>query len=482
MREKLKVLFHAETTYHETVNIYGCRSMQSFGAEVLEHPLRCNIQRGFADNRLEFSTAILTDDINLANTVNLTGSAGPTGNANSSQIVVNDLYSSGGSGPNTLTVHKTDSGGHPLAGATFRLLNVNKQPITSGGSQITRTTDASGDAVFASLPSWVFYVEEIEPSTGYLIPSNSISGGNRLSGTETINVTNALALTDVTFSKTGAGGALLAGGTFTLTGKDYASNNVSKTASAVNGVVTFTDVAPNKTGESYTITETAAPTGHDLSVAPQSATVVYSADKKSLVVTVTPNPLVNTPYKGTVSFTKTGLGGVLLSGGSFTLSGTDYEGNAVNKHGISAVTGTVTFTNVPIGSYVITEVTPPDGYLMPTSATILTATVAYNVGNNGLVTTIHSTDAGTPVVTSYANTKVLGTISFTKHDSYDNSLLSGGTFLLTGKDYAGSDVSMSSTSIGGTVTFTNVPLGDDYCFQDELHDGAFGCCRCRPRC
>ena len=81
--------------------------------------------------RLVFQTLILTDDIDLSNIINLTGGAGdPAGSSTSTQIVVTDLYSSGGSGTNTLTVHKTDSTGNPLEGATFRLLNVNKQPIS----------------------------------------------------------------------------------------------------------------------------------------------------------------------------------------------------------------------------------------------------------------------------------------------------------------------------------------------------------------
>ena len=152
------------------------------------------------------------------------------------------------------------------------------------GNQITQITDASGDAVFDSLPSWVFYVEEIEPTIGYLIPENAISGGNRLEGTETINVTNLLALTDVTFNKTGAEGALLEGGTFTLSGLNYASNPVTFTASALNGVVTFSNVMPNKTGEPYVITETVVPEGHVTTPTTLSASVAYNTAKDALVV------------------------------------------------------------------------------------------------------------------------------------------------------------------------------------------------------
>ena len=423
--------------------------------------------------RLLFETLILTDDINLSNTVSLTGSAGdPTADADSTSIVVNDLYSSGGSGPNVLTVHKSDSGGNPLAGATFRLLNANQDPITSGGSEITRVTDAAGDAVFSGLPSWVFYVEEIDPTPGYLIPTPAILGGNRLVVSETIDFTNELGFKDLTFNKVGANGALLSGGTFTLTGKDYADNDISLSSTAVNGIVTFANLPPNKAGEPYTLQETAAPAGHELNAAPFSATVDYNATKQDLVAVATPGTLINTPFSGSVVFTKTDADGTLISGGSFTLSGTDYLGNPVNETE-TAIGGTVTFSDIPIGSYDITEGVQPDGYLMPTTPLILTAEVKYNATNTGVEAEIKSTEVGTPIVTAYLNEKALGTLSFTKTDSYDNSPLSGGTFTLTGDDYAGNPVTMTASSVGGTVTFTDVPLGDDYTIKETVPPSGF---------
>lgn len=412
--------------------------------------------------RLDFNTAILNDDIDLSNTVSLSGKAGdPGGSSNSNQIVVNNLYSGGGSGTNTLTVHKTNASGDPLTGAKFRLLNVNKDAITRSGNEVIETTDALGDAVFDNLPSWVFFVEEIDPAPGYLISANPIYGGNRLSGTETINVTNELALTDVSFNKTGANGALLTGGTFTLTGKDYALNDVNLTAPAVNGVVTFSNISPNQTGVPYTITETVAPGGHVTIGLTISATVDYNTSKQGLEVTFTPNGnMVNTPETANVTFTKTGTGGALLSGGSFTLSGTDYAGNAVNISGVAAVGGLVAFTNLPIGSYTVTEITPPAGYLMPADPNILTITVAYNAGNNLIVSTNSAS--------AYENIEALGSLSFTKNDTADSSLVSGGTFTLTGKDYAGNDITMSATSIGGTVSFNNVPIGNDYTIKETI--------------
>ena len=422
---------------------------------------------------LKFSTIIAADSINLSNTVSISGAAGDiTGGGVSSVISVSNLYANSGSGINSITVIKQDAFGNPLSGATYQLYNLNKQPILKSGSSLTATTDATGTATFSGLPSWVFYVKEITPPAGYLIPSDPYQGGTRLSGTETLTFTDALALADVSFQKLGVGGVLLSGGTFTLIGKDYAGNDVTKTAAAVNGTVMFTNVAPNITGSPYAITETTAPTGHELSSTKLYASVAYNTAMNALTVSVTPGTLTDDPAKGTVTFTKTGTGGVLLTGGSFSLAGTDYTGSTVTKTA-HAASGAVTFTDVPIGSYSISETDPPDGYLMPSAPEILTATVAYNAAYSGLDTTIKSTESGTPTVSLYANQQAYGTISFQKLDSTDSSPLSGGTFTLTGKDYAGNDVNLSTSSVGGIVTFKDVPIGGSYTIKENTAPNGF---------
>ncbi len=84
---------------------------------------------------------------------------------------------------------------------------------------------------------------------------------------------------------------------------------------------------------------------------------------------------------GTVSFQKKSTGGALLSGGSFQLTGTSGGGQTVTRTASSAG-GTVTFKDVPIGTYTISEITPPSGY-RATSQT-LTATVRVNAENTAV--------------------------------------------------------------------------------------------------
>jgi len=414
---------------------------------------------------LSFSTNILHDSISFTNAVSLTDSTGSTnGNASSNQVVVSDIYAQGGSGSNALTVHKVNMTGDALKGVQFRLLNVNKQPIKRSGSEIVMTTDDSGKVVFDKLPSWVFYVEEIKPLDGYLI-TNRYSYGTRLTGTDTLTVKDALALTDVSFTKTGANGAALTGGTFTLTGKDYADNDVTRTATADQfGVVKFKDVPLGKTGAPYTITETAAPIGHTASTTTLSATVVYNDDYSSLNVTVTPDTLFNKPHTTEVSFTKTGLGGAALAGGSFTLTGTDYESTPVSKTVAAGADGTVTFSGIPIGSYTVYEETPPTGYLRPASEAILDVTVAYTTNKDALAVAITGKDDNAASYDAAKNSfkNSLGTASVGIDKVGTGVSLSGGKFTLTGtaahngQTFTIADIAADAS---GKVSFSNVPIG-----------------------
>lgn len=432
---------------------------------------------------LEFDTIIVEDSIDLQNKVSISGSGGGADSTYSSgSVVVNNLYSSGGSGSNTLTVIKKDSAGNLLKDAEFRLTNAGKLPITSGGKDITKETDGNGEANFESLPSWTFYVEETEPSPGYLIPSDPYAYGVKLSGDQIVMVINAKALADVAFTKVGAEGKLLTSGTFTLTGDDINDNPVNETAIVdANGIVKFTNIPINKAGTKYIIKETAAPSGHVISLKEIEAEVLYSSDYKStvvkldgVVVTDDSTKFINIPDKIDVEFTKQGFdengNTVALSGGKFTLTGQDYNGNPVTIPDIAAVGVKVTFPGVQIGIYEIMEVEAPYGYLLPSPspAKIFDVKVEYKDDKTGLVADLTRLPDSTKA-NIYVDKKGLADISFTKVDSRDGvTLLSGGLFELSGTDYKGDPYVQKAPSVGGTVTFTGVPIddGSDYTIKE----------------
>lgn len=455
---------------------------------------------------LKFTTNILQGSLTLTNTVSLSGTgSGSDNTATATQITINDLYSGGGSGSRTLTVHKTDTASSPLSGAVFRLLNTYEQPVQRSGADVTKTTAASGDAVFTALPSWTFYVQETRPAPGYLLPSNPadrISAAQDLgSGNQTASFSNALALTGVSFLKAGGGGAPLSGGSFKLEGTStYDNQTWSQTVSPTSntdGIVQFDNVPIG----TYRIYELSAPAGH---AAPDPATslgtvaVGYNGDYTGTVVTVTIGAqsstvpgtvrLFNLPNATSVSFTKKNANTntaitvpASLSGGTFTLTGTDYAGNAVSKTASADAAGVVTFTGVPLGGatpYVIAETAAPDGYLLPllpVDRDILKAAVTYNTDRTGLAVSLTNM-AGSPVGdNSASNAPAAGTFSFLKQ-SNGGTDLDGGVFTLTGLDYAGNAMTRTAPAVAGVVTFSGVPLsksGEHYTIKETVAPGGY---------
>lgn len=233
--------------------------------------------------RLEFTTYILTDDLDIVNSIALTGSSSsPAGTDDSDHIVISDLWSAGGSGSKILTVYKTNPEGNPVPGATYRLLNFNKEPILLGGHYVEAVTDASGNALFTNLPDWVFYVIEVDPPEGYLINPTYLGGDRLITDTE-YDTSDAHALGTLQFVKESTDGKALNGGVFTLTGLDYNNESVVRTAASVNGIVTFTNLPIG----SYSVQETVAPVGYLVSSEIITAAVAYNSDKTDVIVTIT---------------------------------------------------------------------------------------------------------------------------------------------------------------------------------------------------
>ncbi|MEA4895060.1 MAG: SpaA isopeptide-forming pilin-related protein [Oscillospiraceae bacterium] len=435
---------------------------------------------------LKFQT-VISDDATVDFTNSISLAAGSTNGSGVSTLVdIHEITAIGGMYSNSITVHKTDGAGHNLKGAVFALLNKNGNPVKrmEGGTlqEIRSTTDDNGNAVFDNLPSWVFYVKEIEPPAGYLIDSTanmSVNGGTAISGDVTVDATDTFGKEDVVINKTGAGGALLSGGTFTLTGKDYALNDVTKTASAANGIVTFVDV-PIGTGQ-YTIKETAAPDGHLVSAEEIKVTVGYNAAKTAVNVTYPSDKTIeNTPIAATstqISFKKADLDGNAIDltalGGAFILKGTDYKDNSVNKSASVSADGTVSFSDVTIskGKYQIFETVTPTGYLnpndSPTTKGILDVEVKYNSTNSGLVVIFTKPDGSAADTngsgsTIFKNAPAVGDVTFQKISSSSPSVqISGGNFKISGTTIDDTPYEAYSSAVNGVVTFADVPVVKD---------------------
>jgi len=439
---------------------------------------------------LRFQTTILDDTITTAftNTISLSTTGSTSGSGISSQVTVHEITAIGGVYSNSFTVKKTDGKGINLPGATFQLLNKNGNPVkrlnvgTGTLENIIVKTNSSGNAVFTGLPSWVFNVKEIDPPAGYLIDNTAIipvNGGAPISGNTTIvNATDTLGIATVEIYKTGAGSVNLDGGEFTLAGTaDYTGAAIiPRTTAAISGKVTFANVPIGN----YTITETAAPTGHQLNATPITVTVGYT-DSTKTGVTVSYSPLdktiVNVPVPASttqVSFTKTDLNGTAIDGsvlgGTFVLTGTDYNHSSVNKTATLASDGTVSFSNVTIsnGNYQICETVTPTGYLNPNATPsvtpVLDVTVAYNSGKTGLDVSITkhgggAADTGGNGKIIFKNAPATGTVFFSKSSSADpTAVINGGNFKISGTTVANLPYEAYSSAVGGSVTFNNVPV------------------------
>ncbi|MFT4145474.1 MAG: SpaA isopeptide-forming pilin-related protein [Mobilitalea sp.] len=412
---------------------------------------KVNLPDGAQAYRLEFDTFIVADNLNVVNQISLTGETGsPTGNANATQITINNLWASGGSGSKSLTVHKVDEKGDPIEGATYRLLNVNKQPIKKSGAFQEATTDVNGNAVFKNLASWVFYVVEVTPPDGYLLNPNYV-GGDRLNTDLTFETSDAPALGTLNFTKEAADGTLLSGGEFTLTGTDYLNNAVNQTAASINGVVTFTNLPLGD----YTVEETIAPDGYVETSEVITAEVVYNADMTDVdvVITSVSNKLVNQPLPvATITLNKVNNKSEPLEGAEFTIY--DNHGAAIGT-AISQTNGDVVFSEVPAGTFTIRETKAPNGFLNSGSA--ITAVVTYNADRTDTIVTVTpgTTIQNNPVVIPPPATPT-ATIELTKTNGTNS--LAGATFELY--DEMGSFVQRAVSSSDGLVKFTDVEVGN----------------------
>jgi uncharacterized surface anchored protein len=388
--------------------------------------------------RLEFTTFIIVDDLDFINEATLTGTTeSPSGDGTATNVVVNNLWATGGSGSRTLTVYKDDGGSTPVSGAVYQLLNVNKDPIIKSGNPITATTGADGNAVFTNLPEWVFYVKEVSAPEGYLLNLEPF-GGSRLSEDMTLQTSDTLALGTVIFTKMTDAGAPLSGCEFTLTGTAFDGATVTMTATSdVDGKVTFSNV---KVGN-YTIQEVSAPEGYLLSTVSHTAIITTNAD--AVVVTVSPETITNTLITGNIKVTKTEEDGTTpLQGAELSLYKAD---NTFVESKTSGVDGTVVFENIPYGDYVIIETAPPTGYQQSTEA------LTIKVENDG-----QEHNAG-----SFVNAKIRGKIQFTKY-GIDSLPLQGAEFTL----YRATDTTFSTpiatqlSDADGLVLFENVEYGN----------------------
>ncbi|CAJ1229145.1 hypothetical protein LXEBMM8_EKPBGFGD_02170 [Lactiplantibacillus xiangfangensis] len=263
--------------------------------------------------------------------------------ANQAQEVADDAIKG------QLTITKVDRvTGTKLVGATFELKDA------AGNLVATGTTDANGQLIFKDLVLGTYTLVEANAPAGYRVSEKSqeivISAGqaNQEQTVADDAIKGQLTITKVDRET----GTKLAGATFGL--KDAAGNVVTGTTDA-NGQLVFDNLALG----TYTLVETSAPTGYQISA--KSQEIVISAEVANQTQTVADDAI-----KGQLTITKVDREtGTKLAGATFELK--DAAGNLVAK-GTTDANGELTFKDLALGTYTLVETAAPAGYQISTKA------------------------------------------------------------------------------------------------------------------
>jgi uncharacterized surface anchored protein len=171
-------------------------------------------------------------------------------------------------------------------------------------------------------------------------------------------------------------GQELAGAVFTITGPDGFNEQRITPAS---GIIELDDLSPGV----YTITEITPPPGHQLAT-PVAQTVTLEEGSTDVVEVVFINPPI--PGLGHLRIVKTNMQGQNRGGAVFNITGPSYP----TGHTVTVPVSGWTSPPLQLGSYTITETTPPSGYMLSENPT----------------QTVNVTEAQTftsPVVATFAN-------------------------------------------------------------------------------
>ena len=253
-------------------------------------------------------------------------------------------------------------GAHSLAGAVFEVRD-------SAGTLVdTITTDASGKAESKELVLGTYSVKEITSPNGFVLNATAqnvtISYGSQTAAVVygEVSIRNKPQAGQITVQKTNADADL---GEYALSGavfEVYSGNTVVDTLTTDADGKAVSKLLPLG---AYVVKEKTAPEGFVLNTTEYDLELAYAGQTVEVVYESVTVP--NKPQTGTITITKrdaeTGAepqGEATLDGAVFELL--DTEGNVL--HTLTAVGDTVVSPELPLGSYVVREKTPPVGYTL----------------------------------------------------------------------------------------------------------------------
>ena len=330
----------------------------------------------------------------------------------------------------TVQVTKTSEDG-VLQGFTFTLKGTSYAGDTVN---LSATTDANGKATFSNVPLGSNYVlAEVNTPRRYVAPASQTFTLSTPNTSVTKTFENKLARGNVTVTKTSEDGKV-SGVQFNLKGTSLSGQTVNLTETTnASGMATFSNVLVG----TYTLTE--VNTGRQYApVSAQNVTVQYNSTARATVS--------NKLARGSVQVTKSSEDGKVANV-KFRLQGTSIDGTAVDLYAVTNASGVATFSNVLIGSYIVSEVNVPAYYqaVNPVNVTV-------TINRKSSVSVQNRLKVGAVQVTKTSEDGVVSNLSFT----------------LTGTSDAGTTVSMTAkTDAQGVATFSNVPIGTRYTVQES---------------
>ncbi len=372
-------------------------------------------------------------------------------------LVYGDLAIKGQSGGYISITKKDEDTGVKLSGAVFDVLNSSNSIVD------IITTNSNGIATSELLPNGTYKIREKTAPNGYVLDTTVV--GNitvTTNNTANTNVTNQAQMGVIkvikTDSETGSnpqGDASLDGASFVVMDS---SNNVVQTLNATEKQIT-SDKLPLGT---YKVKEVTPPTGYNLN--PTVYTVNITAPSQNIGIKTVTQTVTDEVIKGDIKIIKTGdysLDGqtqdVLLTGVGFEIR-LKSSGELVDTI-FTDDNGTAVAENLPYGTYVITEINTPNGYMACDDFDVIVDTqdkeVIVSVENEAILVSVSiikkDVDTGTPIL-------IAGT-QFQIRDSEDNLILDNGNDIFT-TDATG-QVTLSSPLTSGNYTLheTTPPYG-----------------------
>lgn len=359
-----------------------------------------------------------------------------------------------------LVIKKVDADtGAVLQGAVFEVRYLSGTSGTGGTVIGEYTTTANGTVVINRLKSGTYVIEEIKAPDGYIISD----------APEIVYITGKeQSVINVTVENKKDGGLIitkldrvtnkpLAGAQFSVTtsdGKFVSANGGSVSSNGIyttdaTGVIHITGI---EAGTTVVVTETKAPDGYSINTASQTVKIEAN-DTQTLT-------FYNSPAGGLLITKLDKATGEPLYGAVFKI--TDSEGRVVgNKNGKYTTdrNGTIQLTSLEPDTYVVTEITAPDGYTLDSTPQI----VKVKSGE------VHE-------LTFY--NEALGGIRITKLDEETRQPIKGVKFAVEYMN--GKRIGTYTTNASGVINIDDLPNGwytvietkaaDDYILDAEPHD------------